>query len=129
LSMATVHDRSPLSTHDADPFAGSAQLGAPAPDAPVRSADGREGFLLEHLGSGFEVLHIRNGVRPQPPHGVKLIEIGEDLLDDTGLFRQRFDATPDATYVLRPDQHLAARFRTFDARAVGEAIERALAMA
>jgi 3-(3-hydroxy-phenyl)propionate hydroxylase len=129
LSMATVHDRSPLSTHDADPFAGSAQLGAPAPDVPVRSADGREGFLLEHLGSGFEVLHVRNGARPRPPHGVKLIEIGEDLLDDTGLFRQRFDATPDATYVLRPDQHLAARFRTFDARAVGEAIERALAMA
>ena len=41
--------------------------------------------------------------------------IGDDLLDDEGKFTQRFDATPGATYLVRPDQHLCARWRSFDA--------------
>ena len=52
--------------------------------------------------------------------------IGDDLIDRTGLFAQRFDATPGATYLLRPDQHLCARWRTFDPRKVEQARARAL---
>ena len=125
LSIATVY-RSALSTPDETLFAGSARLGAPVPDVPVRGNDGKNGFLLEKLGSGFEVLHVKNGARPHAPEGTKLIVIGEDLHDDAGLFAQRFDATPGATYVLRPDQHLTARFRAFDADAVRKAMDRAL---
>jgi 3-(3-hydroxy-phenyl)propionate hydroxylase len=73
------------------------------------------------------VLHVKSGSRPEIPAGIKLIVIGEDLHDVTGLFQQRFDATPGATYVLRPDQHLAARFRVFDLAAVQGAVARALA--
>ena len=125
LSIATVY-QSALSTPDEAPFAGTARLGAPVPDVPVRGRDGQGGFLLEKLGSGFEVLHVKNGARPHAPEGTKLIVIGEDLHDDAGLFAQRFDAAPGATYVLRPDQHLAARFRVFDAAAVRKAMDRAL---
>jgi 3-(3-hydroxy-phenyl)propionate hydroxylase len=125
LSVATVHD-SPLSTPDAASFAGTARLGAPVPDAPVRDRDGKPGFLLEQLGAGFEVLHVENGARPTVPRGIKLIVVGEDIHDDTGLLAQRFDATPGATYVLRPDQHLAARFRAFDGDAIRTAVDRAL---
>jgi 3-(3-hydroxy-phenyl)propionate hydroxylase len=126
LSVATVYE-SALSTPDAEPFAGSATLGAPAPDVPVRASSGARGFLLEQLGAGFDVLHVKKGARPPSPEGMKFIVIGEDLYDDTGLFQQRFDATPGATYVLRPDQHLAARFRSFDADAIHKAVKLALA--
>src|SRR5215471_7669400 len=125
LSIATVY-QSALSTPDETLFAGSARLGAPVPDVPVRGSNGKYGFLLEKLGAGFEVLHVKNGACPHAPEGTKLIVIGEDLHDDAGLFAQRFDATPGATYVLRPDQHLTARFRAFDADAVRKAMDRAL---
>jgi 3-(3-hydroxy-phenyl)propionate hydroxylase len=45
LSVASVY-HSPLSTPDEDVFAGSAKLGAPAPDCPVRTRDGRAGHLV-----------------------------------------------------------------------------------
>jgi 3-(3-hydroxy-phenyl)propionate hydroxylase len=97
------------------------------PDVPMRTGDGESGFLLEQLGTGFEVLHVNNGARPPALAGIKIIVIGEDLHDDSGLFAQRFDATPGATYVLRPDQHLAARFRAFEPNAVRRAVNLALA--
>jgi 3-(3-hydroxy-phenyl)propionate hydroxylase len=48
-------------------------------------------------------------------------------MDDEGKFTQRFDATPGATYLVRPDQHLCGRWRSFDAAAIKRARERALA--
>src|SRR5215210_9279012 len=80
LSIATVYD-SPLSTPDEDAFAGSARLGAPAPDVPVRRRDGTQRFLLESLCGNFELLWVvQTGPRPNVPDGIKLTIIGEDLL-------------------------------------------------
>jgi len=124
LSTATVYD-TPLSTPDETTFAGSAELGAPAPDAPMRGRDGRQGYLLEWLRGDFCVLHVMNGARPTVPAGVNLFVVGDDIHDDSGVFTWRFDATPGATYVVRPDQHLAARFRDFDCAKVMRAIGRA----
>jgi 3-(3-hydroxy-phenyl)propionate hydroxylase len=125
LSTASVYD-SPLSTPDETPFSGSARLGAPVPDAPMRTRDGRSGYLLERLSAGFELLTVKNGALPNVPAGVKLIVIGEDLFDECGLFARRFDATPGATYLLRPDQHLCARWRSCDSEKVRAARDRAL---
>jgi 3-(3-hydroxy-phenyl)propionate hydroxylase len=125
LSIATVYD-SPLSTPDEQPFGGTATLGAPVPDAPMRGRDGRAGYLLERLAGGFELLHVRDGVRPDVPAEVKLTVIGEDLSDAQGVFAQRFDATPGATYLLRPDQHLSARWRAYNRAKLEAAIARAL---
>jgi 3-(3-hydroxy-phenyl)propionate hydroxylase len=125
LSVATAHD-SPLSTPDEAPFGGSARLGAPVPDAPMRERGGRDGYLLERLGGGFDLLYVRDGTRPQAPPGVTLTIIGEDRIDHTGLFAQRFDAAPGSTYLLRPDQHLCARWRAYDAAKVSAARARAL---
>ena len=125
LSLPTVYD-SPLSTPDQVPFAGSARLGAPVPDVPLRTAGGAATHLLERHGGEFAVLHMKNGARPDVPDGVALTVIGEDLIDDAGLFAQRFDATPGATYLLRPDQHLCARWRAFNPDNISAAHRRAL---
>jgi 3-(3-hydroxy-phenyl)propionate hydroxylase len=130
LSLPTIYD-TPLSTPDAAPFTGTAKLGAPLPDAPLRRAGGAPTHLLENLRGEFEMIHVKDGAaandrRPGAVDGIAHTMIGEDLLDAEGKFTQRFDATPGATYLVRPDQHLCARWRSFDAAALMRARERAL---
>ena len=124
LSVATIHDTL-LSTPDERAFAGSARLGAPAPDVPMLVGD-HESYLVEQLSDGFELLYVKDGAYPSLPKGIKLTVIGEDLIDSAGLFAQRYDATPGAAYLMRPDQHLCARWRAFDAGKVSAARQRAL---
>jgi 3-(3-hydroxy-phenyl)propionate hydroxylase len=125
LSTASVYD-SLLSTPDETPFAGSARLGAPVPDAPMRTRDGGSTHLLEQLSAGFNLLAMKNGAPPNVPAGVQLVLIGGDLVDERNLFTRRLDATPGAAYLLRPDQHLCARWRTCNAEKVKAAWDRAL---
>lgn len=124
LSVATHYD-TPLSAADREPFAGDARLGAPLPDAPILLPNGKEDFLLRRLSGDFEVLYVKNGARPNVSESIKLTVIGEDLLDTGGVFAARFDATPGAAYVVRPDQHLCARMRVYDGERVRAAVERA----
>ena len=86
----------------------------PLPDAPVRSRDGRDGHLLENIGAEFTLLYVKNGAPPAVPPGIRLAVIGDDLIDTQGAIARRFDASPGAAYLLRPDQHLCARWRSFD---------------
>jgi 3-(3-hydroxy-phenyl)propionate hydroxylase len=131
LSLPAIYD-TPLSTPDTASFAGSAKLGAPLPDAPLRRADNRPTHLLENLRGEFAVIHVKNGAtagdghKPEAVDGIRLTVIGDDLMDEEGKFAQRFDATPGATYLVRPDQHLCARWRGFDAAAILHARDRAL---
>ena len=126
LSMATVYD-SALSTADESAFAGSARLGAPLPDCRVRNVDGSETYLLENMGDGFTLLTFKNGAPPQlAPEGVSRLRVGDDLIDLDGMLAQRLDATPGAAYLLRPDHHLCARWRSFDRGKVAAARDRAM---
>lgn len=128
LSVATVYDTR-LSTLDESAFGGSARLGAPLPDAPVRTRAGKASHLLESVTGEFTLLYVENGAVPQVPEGIKLTCIGEDLTDVDGLVAERLDATPGAAYLLRPDQHLAARWRHVDAGKIAAARNRALGRA
>jgi hypothetical protein len=60
----------------------------------MREREGRDGYLLERLGGGLDLLYVRDGKRPQAPPGVRLTVIGEDRIDHTGLFAERFSAAP-----------------------------------
>jgi 3-(3-hydroxy-phenyl)propionate hydroxylase len=55
-----------------------------------------------------------------------MMVIGDDIVDSSGRFTERFDARPGSAYLLRPDQHLCARWRSFDAGKVRAARLRAL---
>jgi 3-(3-hydroxy-phenyl)propionate hydroxylase len=130
LSLPTVYDTR-LSTPDAASFAGTARLGAPLPDAPLARRDGTAVHLLEGLRGGFQAIYVNgagtNGGHPPAIDGITMTVIGEDVFDREGLFTRRLDAAPCSTYLIRPDQHLCARWRTFDAGAIASARRRALA--
>jgi 3-(3-hydroxy-phenyl)propionate hydroxylase len=126
LSVASIYD-TPLSTPDEESFVGSAQLGGPAIDAAMKAADGSACHLVEKLSDGFELLYVANGAPPMVPDGIRLTVIGRDLLDARGDFTTRFDARPGTGYLLRPDQHICARWRQPTADKVGAARDRALA--
>jgi 3-(3-hydroxy-phenyl)propionate hydroxylase len=56
----------------------------------------------------------------------RVLSVGRDLLDAEGLLAQRYDGRPGTVYLIRPDQHVAARWRAFDAAAVQAALARCL---
>ncbi|QFU15631.1 FAD-dependent oxidoreductase [Microvirga thermotolerans] len=121
LSMPSTYE-TPLSTPDRDAWAGTARLGAPLPDAPMRDRSGRPVWLLEALGGEETIIHVPNG--EAPPAGRRVVTIGEDLIDEGGYFARRFDAAPGSTYLIRPDQHLAARWRHMEPSAIERASRR-----
>jgi 3-(3-hydroxy-phenyl)propionate hydroxylase len=143
LSVPALLTESPLNTPDGDTFEGWMLPGAPLDDAPVR-ARGEPGWLLPHTGQGFVLMLFgapdaaqrealealaRGEVSVRPlvvmPAG-KPGPVGWPWLEDAeGLVTKRFDARPGTAYLARPDQHVAARWRRFDAAAVRAALARA----
>jgi len=146
LSVPTILTESALNTPDADRFDGLMVPGAPMDDAPVR-VDGRDDWLLAHVGNRFVVLLFVDDAKTRDATTIDALatlardpiaadalvissrpstRAGTHVLHDVkGLAAKRYDATPGTTYVVRPDQHVAARFRAFDAGKVRQAIARA----
>jgi 3-(3-hydroxy-phenyl)propionate hydroxylase len=145
---------SPLSTTDSDAWDCAQAPGSPLADAPVRH-EGRDSWLLRHTGGGFVLLIFvptpdalgsaqralidtlaagavpvrtvlvaeREGHASALPAGVSLLH------DHRHRAAQRLDASPGCAVLLRPDQHLAARWRVPTLAAVQAALARARALA
>ena len=127
LSVPHHYRASPLSTPDDEAFETALGPGAPALDAPIE-VDGRPGWLLDQLGDGFAWLQFGPEAPPLPAGWQgRVLREGPDFRDPEGLLRQRYDGRPGSGYLLRPDQHVAARFRRADLPAVAAAWARALA--
>jgi len=136
---ATLHD-STLNTPDSADFDGPMCPGAAAADAPLTLADGREGWLLRELSDGFSALVFGSdaSLHGAAPHGVplKVLHIGPcgdkpapgQLIDHDGVIAERYDLLPGSVVLLRPDQHVCARWRQPSTEAVRHAMRRALAM-
>lgn len=108
---ATLHG-SALNTPDVDAFAGRQVPGAPLTDAPVQRADGQPSWLLRETAADFTLLVFGDAPEwTQALEHVQTVSIGHDLIDLQGLVAQRLDATPGSAYLIRPDQHVAARWR------------------
>jgi len=139
LSLPAVLSSS-LCTPDA-PGEFTADRDAPVPgacalDAPVRGPRGE--WLLDHLGPGFTLLAFdaidaadveRLAAARVPCEVVRVgtpdVERHPMLVDVAGLAARRYGARPGTCYLFRPDQHVCARWRRFDAAAVEAAIARA----
>ncbi|MGE0502260.1 MAG: FAD-dependent oxidoreductase [Rhizobiaceae bacterium] len=101
--------------------------GLPCPDAPIR-VDGRDGWLLDRLGGRFALLHVGDA---RPPVGLDLpvVRVSPPALgpveDVDGLVASRYGE--GWSYLVRPDQHVAAAFREPFGGAVQAALNRAMA--
>lgn len=135
LSVPHVHRESPLNTPDREGeiFSGAMVPGAPAADAPV---EGTAPWLLDHLHDGFTLLAFEGAI-PQraadalahDPIPCQVLRVGREgdseIGDRAGHLRERYDGRPGTCYLLRPDQHVCARWRRFDIDDVRAAIRRA----
>jgi 3-(3-hydroxy-phenyl)propionate hydroxylase len=128
LSTPTPYLDSPLNTPDSAAFAGAMRPGTACVDAPIQRG-GRDGWLLEQLGRGFVLLSF-GPAAPVSAGRVSagVLQVGTELLDPLGLLAQRYDGQPGTVYLIRPDQHVAARWRQFDAAQVQAALRRALGL-
>ncbi|MCG5262244.1 FAD-dependent oxidoreductase [Cupriavidus gilardii] len=148
LSVPSVLASSPLNTADTDAFAGAMVPGAPCADAPVL-VDGAQDWLLSQLDGRFCLLvygspdsletHTSRQIatlRARAGAPRLLFVSAADgsaasvtdtavLVDAAGVVAQRYDAVPGTAYLVRPDQHVCARWRVVDAEQVMEAIARA----
>lgn len=117
-----------------------------APPQNIRLAP--DDFLLDHLGGGFELLYFTQAEAiPEPLQQViaatrtkgvpiKVIAVGASqpvagadltLADAEGHFRKRYGVQASgAAYLLRPDQHICARWLTLDATRLKAALNSAL---
>jgi 3-(3-hydroxy-phenyl)propionate hydroxylase len=113
LSTPHTYRESPLSTPDDADWSGGPGPGAPAVDAPLAGG----GFLLPRLG-GEPTLLVFGAVAPSVP-GLRTVHLPAE-----GLAAERWDARAGTTYLLRPDQHVAARFREPDPARIAAALAR-----
>jgi len=137
LSVPKILTDSSLNTPDGDFFSGTMVPGAPAADAPASGPCGD--WLLRHLGGSFSLLAFGDGISTDAARKLadgtiacRVVQVGGTPRDDRiviqdkdGLIAARYDARPETCYLMRPDQHVCARWRTFDPVAVRAAIDRA----
>ncbi len=144
LSVPSFLTSSLLNTPDADAFDGNMVPGAPMDDAPVQ-VHGQDAWLLDQVGHGFQCLlfadaapsaevlaqlqALQTAKLPVTPRIVspRAIEVPgvPVIVDAQGWIAKRYDGKAGTAYLLRPDQHVAARWRQLDAARVQQALARA----
>lgn len=126
LSVPCTYDGSALNTADALPGGPArARPGSPAPDVPLG-----EGFLLDRLGGRRAPVFQLLGIGTEVPASLTVDGIAvEGIALDPGSapqIRERYlGGASSAVYLIRPDQHVAARWPAFDRAAVESALARA----
>ncbi len=124
LSVPCTYDGSPLNSADGlTEGPARTRPGSACPDAPLG-----DGFLLSQLGDGFVLL----GINTEVPDSLEVDGITVRGLalstgdDETGMLAERYLGDAEtAVYLIRPDQHVAARRSHFDGNLIGQALRRA----
>ncbi len=136
LSTPTPYLQSSLNTTDEEAFAGLMKPGTNCADAPLRQR-GKTVWLLELLNAlhgpagGFTLLvfgpRLANPVLSAGRITARVLSVSDEIEDAEGLLAQRYDAKPGTVYLIRPDQHVAARWRGFDTARIQAALQRCTA--
>ena len=140
LSVPAFLTESQLNTSDTDLFEGWMMPGAPMDDAPVQ-VNGLDTWLLRQVSNAsheFTLLIFGTNAidLPELPWKVRVLRVIQrdglsnpgDVVDTEGLVARRYDGRSGTVYLLRPDQHVAARWRNFDATALSNALSKALCL-
>ena len=103
------------------------QIGMVALDAPLTAPDGSPTWLMRRLGGGFTCLVTGDADLDDAavPEGVELVRIGASgFADAEGKVAERYGS---AVYLVRPDQHVTARWTAPDAADIAAAMARCTA--
>lgn len=121
LSVPCTYDGSPLNGADCESMPRRTRPGAPVPDAPL----GGE-WLLRKLGKGFQLLAIdAEAPASLEDGGIAATSLRLSAKGNKHLAERFLGDAESAVYLIRPDQHVAARWETFDETSVKAALRRA----
>uniref|UniRef100_UPI002B26BCC7 FAD-dependent oxidoreductase n=1 Tax=Leisingera sp. TaxID=1879318 RepID=UPI002B26BCC7 len=124
LSEPCTYDGSPLNSADALDGPERTRPGSPCPDAPLS-----DGFLLDRLGDKFVLLTIdADAPDAIEESGIRVPRLALSIKDDKSLaLKERYLGKHESgVYLIRPDQHVAARRPGFDENQFRHAIRRAI---
>ncbi len=123
LSVPCTYDDSSLNSADALDAPARTRPGSPCPDAPLG-----DDFLLTKLGGEFTLLTIdADGPDSFEEGGIKVKRLSLSVRDDNTLeLKRRYLGNCESgVYLIRPDQHVAARRPSFDENHFRAALRRA----
>jgi 3-(3-hydroxy-phenyl)propionate hydroxylase len=125
LSVPCIYDGSPLNGPGRLNGPRSVRVGAPCVDAPLQI-----GFLLGKLGDQFTIMTIDCDAPDSiEEDGITATRLALSASDDpTGALAERYlKGANSGIYLIRPDQHVAARWPAFDETEMRAALRRATA--
>lgn len=114
LSQASAYGCDGAAAGDGE-WQGGPPPGVAAPDGPLG-----DGWLFQALGNGFAVVaFVADGDSPPPTLSDAPIVTAGKAAD---VLWRRYDARPGTVYLLRPDRHVAARWRSVGPAALAAAL-------
>ena len=124
LSVPCRLSDSALNGHDDPAFNVPQQVGMVALDAPLTGPDGAGDWLMRHLGDCFTLLVTGDAQLDDAdvPDDVAVLRIGErGFADQEGKVAARYGS---GIYLVRPDQHITARWKSVDSEGIKAALSR-----
>ena len=124
LSVPCTYEGSALNGPDCATMPARTRPGSPAPDAPMSTTS--NDWLLGKLGNEFQILAINVETPPSVcVGGICANRLALSAKDNPALCERYLGEAEGAVYLMRPDQHVAARWDHWNDEAVRQAIETA----